>query len=147
MSTLSELDVTNYFKVSKNKSVFSVANSFQFTYASQIVGIFAMTFSKASVALLIRRLAMYHSCVLHTSTPLVSVGIWAAFSLFAAIFQCSLPNPWRATPSECPARIGLLSTVGILNIITDAELSVYIIPGVWRFEGPQRNAPTLDTEH
>jgi hypothetical protein len=91
-----------------------------------------MTFSKASVALLIRRLSVYHSSFFRSSIPVVLVGIWAVFSLFASIFQCNLPNPWRATPSQCPARIGLLSTVIITNVITDFFLSIYIIPGVWR---------------
>jgi hypothetical protein len=97
-----------------------------------------MMFSKASAALLMRRLEVYQSSVIRSSALLASVGIWAVFSLFATIFQCSSPTPWRATPSNCPARIGLLSTVGILNIVTDAVLSVYIIPGVWRFEVPKQ---------
>jgi hypothetical protein len=93
-------------------------------------------FSKASVALLIRRLAIYQSSFTHTLTPLASTGIWAVFALFATIFECKSGTPWRATPSKCPYRVGLLSTAGILNIITDALLAIYIIPGVWRFELP-----------
>jgi hypothetical protein len=93
-----------------------------------------MTFSKASIALLLRRLSVYHSSVFCSSTPIAGICIWAVFSLLASTFQCGLPTPWRATPSQCPARVGLLSTVGILNIITDAVLAVYIIPGVWRLE-------------
>jgi hypothetical protein len=91
-----------------------------------------MSFSKASVTLLFRRLSVYQGSVFNSVTPIVSVGAWAVFSLFASIFQCSLPNPWRGPLDSCPTREGLWSTVIILNIISDFILAVYIIPGVWK---------------
>jgi hypothetical protein len=96
-----------------------------------------MTFSKASVALLLRRLSVYHSSYFHSSIPIVGVGIWAVFSLFALIFQCDLPDPWRVTSPQCHARVGLISAVVISNVVTDFILAVYIIPGVWKLSMKQ----------
>jgi hypothetical protein len=92
-----------------------------------------MTFSKLSVALLLKRLSIYDTILLHTSIPLAGISLWAIFSLFATLFQCNVPNPWQLSPpSRCQAREGLLSAIIILNIVTDAILSVYAVPGIWR---------------
>lgn len=96
-----------------------------------------MTFSKASIALLIRRLSVYHSSFLRSSMPIAGVGIWAIFSLFASIFQCNLPNPWFSAPESCPARKGLWSAILVWNMVTDAVLAVYIVPGVSRLNMPK----------
>jgi hypothetical protein len=138
ISTLSEESVIQYFKVyfpgppgdKQPKQV-------QFTYSSQILGIFAMTFSKASIALLIKRLSVYHSNFLQSTMPIAGVGIWAVFSLFASILQCNLPNPWFGALESCPAREGLWSAILILNIVSDAILAVYIIPGVSKLNMPK----------
>jgi hypothetical protein len=109
----------------------------KFTYSSQVLGIFAMSFSKASIALLIRRLSVYHSSFFRSSVPIASVGIWAIFSLFASILQCNLPNPWFGALESCPTRERLWFAILILNIISDALLAVYIIPGVSRLHMPK----------
>ncbi|KAF2428691.1 hypothetical protein EJ08DRAFT_735634 [Tothia fuscella] len=110
----------------------SLLRYYKFIYSAQIVGIFAMTFSKASVAFLLKRLTIYHTSFFHTSLTFLGVGIWAIFSLFASTLQCNLPNPWYAKPELCHAREGLWSTIIVLNFLSDFILSIYIIPGVWR---------------
>lgn len=138
VSTLSPKDLTQYFKVPQIPHPTSAHTKHaQFTYSSQVVGIFAMAFSKASIALLIRRLSVYHSSFFRASLPIVTVGIWAIFSLFASIFQCNLPNPWTGSPKDCPAREVLWSAILVLNIVSDALLAVYIIPGVSRLNMPK----------
>lgn len=110
----------------------AAANDHQFTYTSQIVGVMAMAFSKASVSLLLRRLSVYQSSPCHSSVPVVAVGIYTIFSFFTSIFQCGLPSPWRVDVESCPYREGLWITTISLNILSDAILSVYVIPGIWK---------------
>jgi hypothetical protein len=91
-----------------------------------------MAFAKASVVFLFNRLNIYQARTGPLLILLSSIGAWCLLSVFILAFQCHLPEPWRNTPSNCPTHGKLYFVVGSLNIFTDAVLSVYVIPDVWK---------------
>lgn len=55
------------------------------------------------------------------------IGAWAISGIFATAFQCSLPSPWRITPTNSCISIRAISIYNdTLNILTD--LVIYILP-------------------
>ncbi|KAF2462281.1 hypothetical protein BDY21DRAFT_10984 [Lineolata rhizophorae] len=103
---------------------------FKYIYAANFLSIFAMVFAKFSVILLYVRLAP-HQSVLGISCLYGLVTIWFLFSLFGTAFQCGMPNPWDYLPSHCASKGRLAYPIIILNAVSDAILSLYILPTIW----------------
>ncbi|KAF2840591.1 hypothetical protein M501DRAFT_1001575 [Patellaria atrata CBS 101060] len=116
MDTLTSGKINTYYKL---------------LYTAGLLAIIAMIFAKLSVILLFRRLApqerTWHCIILCSS-----VAVWGIFSIFAVAFQCKTPQPWVFTKSNCPTWGNLYYPVIALNIVTDAILSIFILPTVWK---------------
>jgi hypothetical protein len=102
----------------------------KFTYASEFLAILSMTLSKAAVVVLLERLNINGNKTWPFLTLMSSVGVWGLLLVFIVAFQCRLPEPWRFSQSNCPTDGKLYFIVGSFNILTDAILSVCIIPRI-----------------
>lgn len=122
-------------------------------YASDLLFIGNLCFAKLSVVLLLWTLSPVR---LHRRMALalgLAIIFWAFTSEFVAAFQCSTPKSWRFIGNKCINQVrplvSKLSNVyviadrmqnafwtyfGILNIITDAALTLLPLAIIWKLQ-------------
>jgi hypothetical protein len=103
-------------------------------YVGQIFGVLSMAAAKISVVFFYYRLTERKP--LRFRFTLSFVLIWAFFSVFGIIFQCQLPHPYVLIPSQCSTHGAIYYPIIILNILTDADLSCWILPTLWNVHMP-----------
>lgn len=106
-------------------------------YSAELLSVIAIGCSKISAALLSKRAVLIKSRYFYSF--MAAVVAWMLFYLFAAAFQCRLPNPWILLPSNCPLRGDLQYAVTSFNMITDFILSVWVIRPVWKVNMPKQD--------
>lgn len=62
----------------------------------------------------------------------IAVLVWTVFSFFALVFQCGANHPWVYAPQKCAG--GIWYAVVVLNVISDAVLSVFFAPTLWKLQ-------------
>ncbi|KAF2503218.1 hypothetical protein BU16DRAFT_588866 [Lophium mytilinum] len=101
--------------------------------------------SKASVVILIGKLdnnkkTRQQCYIIHGLTV-----FWILFSVFTVAFQCGFPSPWVFSKSKCTAGGNLYYIVIVLNIITDAIISTFFLPVVWKLQMSKRERTNVST--
>ena len=144
ISLLSRNELDLYFKVWilfwTTHRVFLTLH--QYTYSSQVLGVLAMTLSKGSFTLLLRRLRI-DTAPHFLSIPVVSIIIWTLFSIPSTIFQCGFLHPWNSSPANCPHRQGIWDSVAVLNIISDSLLAFHATSKIWNLKMDGRLRRTI----
>jgi hypothetical protein len=107
-------------------------------YTGQILSIFPMTFAKLAVVWLVKRIPGDRSMQLPCLIASIGILTWTVFSLLAFLFECGAHLPWVYTPQKCAG--GIWYAVVTLNILSDAVLSFFFAPTLWKLQTsrPQR---------
>ncbi|KAF2816757.1 uncharacterized protein BDZ99DRAFT_528680 [Mytilinidion resinicola] len=118
---------------------------FKFLYISQLLSIAVQGLSKASVVILISKLdnkkTTRQQCyIIHGLT-----AFWVLFSVLTVAFQCGFPSPWVFSKSKCTAGGNLYYVVIVLNIITDAIISTFFLPVIWKLQMSKRERTIVST--
>ncbi|KAK3172404.1 hypothetical protein OEA41_005725 [Lepraria neglecta] len=107
-------------------------------YASDLLFIGNLCFAKLSVVLMLWTLSPVR---LHRRIALalgLAIIFWAFTSEFVAAFQCSTPESWRLIGNKCINQNAFWTYFGILNIITDAALTVLPLAIIWKLQMDKR---------
>ncbi|BCS03210.1 uncharacterized protein AKAW2_70088A [Aspergillus luchuensis] len=95
-------------------------------YSSDILYILALSLAKASVLLLLNRLAVnkWHKRISFWTSILV--GIWTVPVFFTLALQCGVPEPWYFSEGHCIDSFAFWTGISPIDIIT--ELVICILP-------------------
>lgn len=88
-------------------------------YSAEILYIIALAISKASVLVLLWRITPVG---VHRRIALISgslIGMWTLASIFAAVFQCSVPDTWTILSPRCFDRVWVTNLVFCTKVLCD----------------------------
>lgn len=88
-------------------------------YSAEILYIIALAISKASVLVLLWRITPVGG---HRRMALISgtlLGMWTLASIFAAVFQCSVPDTWAILSPHCFDRVWVTNLVFCTKVLRD----------------------------
>lgn len=88
-------------------------------YSAEILYIIALAISKASVLVLLWRITPVGG---HRRMALISgtlLGMWTLASIFAAVFQCSVPDTWAILSPHCFDRVWVTNLVFCTKVLCD----------------------------
>ncbi|KFY29442.1 hypothetical protein V493_02359 [Pseudogymnoascus sp. VKM F-4281 (FW-2241)] len=111
-------------------------NKYNYTY--QILFIIAIVLSKMSLLLFITRLTPNVAAIRLGRIILCLIGIWGVATVFGFAFQCSLPQPWNSTSGVCQNESALHYAAGVIDILSDAALTILPLTILWGVQIHQR---------
>lgn len=105
------------------------------TYSTGLLSVFAQACAKLSVAFLYERIAPRQDK--KGITILLScIGVWIVLALFGTAFACEGKVYWQA---KCHSGGWVEFPIVICNLITDAMLSVWMVPKLYRLQAKARD--------
>lgn len=105
------------------------------TYATALLGIFAQSAAKLSVAFLYERLVPRQDKK-GIRVLMAVIAAWIVFAVFATAFQCGGSVSWA---QECSAEGYLLFPITATNLLTDALLGCWMLPRIWNLQASLRD--------
>jgi hypothetical protein len=96
-----------------------------------------MGLAKASVVMLYRRINIYQNSHKLFYTVVATIVFWTIFSTFATAFQCRGPHLWQWNVDKCPRAVDYAFATGVMNVVTDILIVLYVIPGFWNLNMAQ----------
>ena len=79
----------------------------QFGYASSLLYIISLYFSKLAVLVLIKAITPVKRDKRVVHILAAAISVWAIVALFATSFQCSLPETWNYVGGDCFNRVSI----------------------------------------
>lgn len=102
----------------------------RFSYATALLGIFAQSAAKLSVAFLYDRLVPRQD-KRGIRILMAVIGAWIVFAVFATAFQCGVTVSWAR---KCSTEGYLLFPIAATNLLTDALLGFWMLPRIWNLQ-------------
>ncbi|EMC93958.1 hypothetical protein BAUCODRAFT_216315 [Baudoinia panamericana UAMH 10762] len=108
----------------------------KYSYATNVLYLMVLGLAKASVLLLIWRLAVIRSQRVTVMVLSSLVALWMVASIFTVSFQCNLPQPWGYTTGKCVNLFAFWTTIGVFDILTDLALIALPTRVIWDLRMP-----------
>ncbi|KAK4553244.1 hypothetical protein LTR86_009774 [Recurvomyces mirabilis] len=102
----------------------------RFSFATNLVGIFAQAAAKISVAFLFERIAPRQD-KRGIAILLGCICAWVIFAIFGTAFACSL-HP--SATAKCGAGAYVIFPIIVTDLITDAMLALWMVPRLWKLQ-------------
>ncbi|KAF7853660.1 hypothetical protein EAF04_010651 [Stromatinia cepivora] len=88
-------------------------------YGAYIMFILSLCFSKLSIVIFFMQSTIGKQPKLACGVLMALIILWTLVSVFALVFQCSLPQPWMFLNNSCSNRIVFWYFIEVFDIITD----------------------------